>query len=80
MSLSWITRRRLSLLILLVGMPAYVVVAITLLGMLDRPPFWVEAGLYILVGTAWILPFRAVFRGIGQPDPDVAPDADDDPR
>ncbi|WP_296762414.1 DUF2842 domain-containing protein [Sediminimonas sp.] len=78
MALSWKTRRRLSLLILLVGMPAYIVLAITLLGMLDRPPFWAEAGLYVLIGTAWIVPFRAVFRGIGQPDPDAAPDKGDD--
>ena len=70
MPLSYKTRRRLSLLILLVGMPLYIVVAITLVGMLDRPPFLLELGLYIGLGVIWVLPFRAVFRGVGQPDPE----------
>ena len=40
MALSYRTRRRLSLLILLVGMPLYVVAAVTMLNLFDRPPFW----------------------------------------
>ena len=74
MALSYKTRRRLSLIILLVGMPLYIVVAITLVGMLDRPPFLLELALYVGLGIIWALPFRAVFRGIGQPDPDAAPE------
>jgi hypothetical protein len=74
MALSYKTRRRLALLILLVGMPAYVVVAITLVGMLDRPPFLLELALYVGLGIVWALPFRAVFRGIGQPDPEAQPE------
>ena len=74
MALSYQTRRRLSLLILLVGMPAYVVVAITLVGLLDRPPFLLELALYLGLGVIWVLPFRAVFRGIGQPEPAAAPE------
>ena len=74
MALSYKTRRRLSLLILLVGMPAYVVVAITLVGMLDRPPFLLELALYVGLGIVWVLPFRAVFRGVGQPDPARPPE------
>ncbi len=72
MALSYKTRRRLSLLILLIGMPLYVVVAVTLVDMLDRPPFLVELAIYIGLGFLWALPFRAVFRGIGQPDPNAA--------
>lgn len=68
--LSYKTRRRLSLLILLVGMPAYVMVAVTIMNALDRPPIWAEFLVYVVLGFAWILPFRFVFRGIGQPDPD----------
>ena len=74
MALSYQTRRRLSLLILLVGMPAYVVVAITLVGLLDRPPFLLELALYLGLGVIWVLPFRAVFRGVGQPDPAAPPE------
>ena len=74
MALSYTSRRRLSLLILLVGVPAYIVVAITLVGMLDRPPFLLELALYLGLGILWALPFRAVFRGIGQPDPPAPPE------
>lgn len=64
------TRRILALLILLVGLPLYVVVAVTVVGWLDRPHFLVEALIYLALGFLWALPFRAVFRGIGREDPD----------
>lgn len=70
MALSYKTRKRLALLILLVGMPAYVVLAVTVMNKLPRLPLWAEVPVYVLLGVAWILPFRAVFKGIGQPDPD----------
>jgi hypothetical protein len=72
MTLSYKNRKRLSLLILLVGMPMYVVVAVTLVNMLDRPPFLLELAIYVGLGVLWAIPFRSVFRGIGQVDPDVA--------
>ncbi len=70
MALSYKVRRRLSLLLLLVWLPLYVVVAVTLVGLLDRPPFLLELAIYIGLGVAWALPFRAVFRGTGKADPD----------
>ncbi len=70
MALSYRARRRLSLLILLVGLPVYIVVAVSVIGFLDRPPFWLELAVYVGLGVVWALPFRAVFRGIGQVDPD----------
>jgi predicted membrane channel-forming protein YqfA (hemolysin III family) len=73
MTLSYRARRRLSLLILLVGMPLYIVVAVTIVNLFDRPPFWLEILVYMLLGFLWILPFRAVFRGVGQTDPDAEP-------
>lgn len=69
MALSYRTRKRLALLILLVGLPLYVVVAVTLVNWLDRPPIWAELLVYVGLGFLWALPFRSVFRGIGQPDP-----------
>lgn len=69
MALSYRARKRLSLLILLVGMPLYIVLAVTLVGLFDRPPFWLELVIYVVLGVLWILPFRAVFIGIGQDDP-----------
>ena len=70
MALSYKARKRLSLLILLVGMPAYVVLAVTIMNRLPRLPLWAEVPVYLALGVAWILPFKAVFKGIGQPDPD----------
>lgn len=74
MALSYKARRRWALLILLVGLPAYVVAAVTLVGLFDRPSVLVELAVYVALGFLWALPFRFVFRGIGQADPD-APEA-----
>lgn len=60
------TRRRLALLILIVWLPVYVVLAITVINMFDRPPVLVEFLTYVGVGVAWALPFRSIFRGVGR--------------
>lgn len=70
MALSYQARKRLALLILLIGMPVYVVLAVTVMNRLPRLPIWAEVPVYILLGLAWIFPFKAVFKGIGQADPD----------
>ena len=70
MALSHKARKRWSLVILLVGLPVYVVVAVTVMNLLGRPPLLVELLVYIALGIVWALPFRAVFRGVGQPDPE----------
>lgn len=77
-TLSYKARRRWSLVILLVGMPLYVVAAVSLVNRLDRPPVWAEVLVYLTLGIVWMLPFRFVFRGIGQADPD-AKKADEGP-
>lgn len=66
MSLSWRARRRWSLVVLLVALPAYVVAAVTVMSALDRPPLLVELAVYVGLGLAWALPLRFVFRGIGR--------------
>ncbi|WP_424965551.1 MULTISPECIES: DUF2842 domain-containing protein [unclassified Dinoroseobacter] len=70
MALSYKARRRWALVILLLGLPAYIVAAVTILNLLDRPPFWVELSVYVGLGIIWAVPFKFVFKGIGQPDPD----------
>jgi hypothetical protein len=70
MALSWKARRRWSLVILLVGLPVYIVAAVTIVGLFDRPSFLLELAVYIGLGIVWALPFRAVFRGVGQPQPE----------
>ena len=70
MSLSYKTRRRLSLLILLVGLPLYIVASVTVINWLEWPSLWVEFMVYLVMGIIWALPFKFVFKGIGQADPE----------
>jgi hypothetical protein len=73
MALSYKARRRWSLVVLLVGLPLYILVASWLVTLLDRPSILIELAIYVVLGIAWALPFKAVFRGIGKPDPDASP-------
>jgi hypothetical protein len=67
------TRKRLAILILLVGLPLYIVVAVNLVELFGRPSLLVELLIWVALGIVWALPLKAVFRGIGQPDPDAPP-------
>ena len=77
MALSYKARKRLSLLALLVAMPAYIVVAVTLVNLFERPPVLLELGIYVVLGIIWILPLKPIFRGVGQAGPDAGDDAAD---
>ncbi|PZX15545.1 DUF2842 domain-containing protein [Celeribacter halophilus] len=79
MALSYKNRRRLSLLILVLGLPAYIVLAVTLVNQIERPTIWVELLIYVGLGVLWAFPLKAVFKGIGQANPD-APQDQDEPR
>ncbi|MGR3616337.1 MAG: DUF2842 domain-containing protein [Paracoccaceae bacterium] len=70
-ALSYKARRRLSLLLLLVGLPLYIVVAVTVVNWLGRPPILVELLVYIVLGFLWAAPFKFVFRGVGKEDPEA---------
>lgn len=70
MALSYKARKRLSLLILVLGLPAYVVVAVTIVNLFDRPPVWLEFLIYAVLGILWALPLKRVFAGVGRQDPD----------
>jgi hypothetical protein len=59
--------------LLLVGLPAYIIAAVSLMNWLDRPSIWVELAVYLGLGVLWAVPFKAVFTGIGQADPDAPP-------
>ena len=74
MSLSYKARRRWSLVILLLGLPAYIVSAVTVMNLLGRPPMWVEFVVYVALGIVWAIPFKFIFKGIGQADPDASQD------
>ena len=74
MALSFKARKRMAYLILLVGLPLYVVAVVSVMGWLPRLPVALEFLLYVTFGVIWVFPFKAIFRGLGQPDPDAPPE------
>ncbi|WP_372992627.1 DUF2842 domain-containing protein [Sulfitobacter sp.] len=70
MALSYKARRRWSLVLLLVGLPVYIVAAVVLIALFDRPSVLVELAIYVGLGIVWAIPFKFLFKGIGQADPD----------
>lgn len=64
------TRKRLSLLALVIGLPAYIIIAVTLVNWVDarwgRQPIWIELIVYIALGIVWIMPLKRIFTGIGR--------------
>ncbi len=64
--MSYKLKRRLSLFILIVGLPIYVILIVNLISSFDRPNFLVELLIYLFSGIVWALPLRSVFRGVGQ--------------
>jgi len=74
MALSYKARKRWSLFILLVGLPLYIAAALFVVSLFDRPPFWLELAVYVVLGFLWMLPFRSVFLGVGKADPDAGND------
>ncbi|KPP85051.1 MAG: protein of unknown function DUF2842 [Rhodobacteraceae bacterium HLUCCA08] len=76
MALSYKQRRKWALVILLVGLPIYIVLALVIVDRLypdplTPPPVLAQLAVYVGLGLAWALPFKFVFRGVGQaPPPD----------
>lgn len=69
--LSHKARKRWALVVLLIGLPVYIIVAVNVVDLFDRPPFVVELLIYVALGIVWALPFRWLFRGVGRDDPDA---------
>jgi len=74
MALTYKTRRRLALFVLCIALPAYIVIAVSLVALIDRPSVLVELAIYGGLGLLWIVPLRPIFLGVGQPDPNAKPD------
>lgn len=68
-------RKRLAIAVLVIGLPLYIVVATTLVGLIERPPILVELAIYVGLGFLWMLPLRRLFLGVARPDPDAKDDA-----
>ena len=70
MNINYRNRRRISLFLLLVGLPVYVILAINILAFFERPSILLEVIIYLSLGIVWALPFKFIFKGIGQADPE----------
>ena len=70
MTIGYKNRRRISLILLLVGLPIYIIFAVNLIALFDRPSILVELFIYLGLGIIWAFPFKFIFKGIGQSDPD----------
>jgi len=70
MTVGYKNRRRISLILLLVGLPIYIIFAINLVALFERPSILVELLIYLGLGIIWAFPFKFIFKGIGQADPD----------
>ena len=70
MALSYKSRRRWSLFILVIGLPIYIITAVNLVAFLPNLPKVLEFLMYVFLGIVWVFPLKLVFQGIGQPDPD----------
>ena len=75
MALSYKARRRWSLVILLIGLPLYIIVAVNVVALFDRPNILVELLIYVILGVVWAIPFKVVFKGVGKEDPDAPSDS-----
>jgi len=69
--MSYKLKRRLSLLILVVGLPVYIILIVNLISSFSRPNFIVELLIYLLSGIVWAFPLKSVFRGVGQAEEDT---------
>ena len=70
MTIGYKNRRRISLILLLVGLPIYIIFAINLVALFERQSILVELLIYLGLGIIWAFPFKFIFKGIGQADPD----------
>lgn len=63
-------KRRWAIVILTIGLPLYVVVAVSIIGMFERPSMLLELFIYAVLGVLWALPFKSIFRGVGRDAPE----------
>jgi hypothetical protein len=63
------TRKTVCAILLMLGLPLYVVAASSLVGLFERPHPLTELAIYVGLGILWTLPLRRLFLGIARPDP-----------
>tara|TARA_B100000768_G_scaffold144495_1_gene137061 strand:- start:315 stop:533 length:219 start_codon:yes stop_codon:yes gene_type:complete len=67
--MSYRLRRILSVFVLLIALPIYVVIVISVMALFERPPLIIELLIYLALGVVWAFPLKSVFMGVGQEDP-----------
>jgi hypothetical protein len=63
---SYKLKRFFAILVLLLWLPFYIVLVLNVLVLFERPSLIVELLVYVIAGVFWALPFKALFKGIGQ--------------
>ena len=61
-------KRLFALLVLLLWLPLYIVLVLNVLTLFERPNLLIELLVYVVAGVCWAWPFKALFKGIGQPN------------
>ena len=61
-------KRVFVLLVLLLWLPIYIVLVLNLLAYFERPNLFIELLVYVIAGVFWAWPFKALFKGIGEPN------------
>lgn len=70
MALSLKARKRWSLVVLLIGMPLWIIIAVNLADLINRDSILVELLVFVVLGVVWILPFKKLFTGIAAAPPE----------
>lgn len=74
MALSHKAKKRWAIIILVIGLPIYMILASVLatsvLAWLGRPSILLELVIYVGLGVLWVFPLKRIFMGVGQPGPD----------
>ena len=63
---SYRLKRFLAIIVLLLWLPFYIVLVLNILASFERPSLVVELLVYVIAGVLWALPFKALFKGVGQ--------------
>ena len=64
--ISYRLKRFLAIIVLLLWLPFYIVLVLNILALFERPSLIVELLVYVIAGVLWALPFKALFKGVGQ--------------
>ena len=63
---SYKLKRLFAIFVLLLWLPIYIVLVLNILALFERPSLIIELLVYVIFGVFWALPFKGLFKGIGQ--------------